>query len=167
ALAALTANDPTYQPGFEKADTSLQGAVCFYGVYSFLDHLGVYPKEFTSVLLERLVMKARVRDSLEAYRAASPIHRVHESAPPMLIVHGDRDTLAPVEYARHFAEELRKVSTSPVLYAELAGAQHAFDVFNSPRTMRVIEGTERFLTLLHRSHVRERDDGPARDPAPG
>src|SRR4051812_12034068 len=33
ALAALTANDPEYQPGFEDADTSLQGAVPFYGVY--------------------------------------------------------------------------------------------------------------------------------------
>lgn len=150
ALAALTANDPKYQPGFEQADTRLQGAVCFYGVYCFIDRLGVSPKEFTSVLLERLVMKARRRDAPEAYREASPIDRIHEGAPPMLIVHGDQDTLAPVEYARHFAEELRKVSTSPVVYAELVGAQHAFDVFSSPRTMRVIEGVERFLTRLHR-----------------
>ena len=164
ALAALTANDPSYQPGFEEADTSVQGAVCFYGVYSFIDHLGVFPKEFSSVLLERLVMKARAEDAPDAYRSASPIHRVHADAPPVLIVHGDRDTLAPVEYARHFAEELRKVSKSKVIYTEIPGAQHAFDVFSSPRTMRVVEGVERFLAGIHRDHVEQRprrDDGVA------
>src|SRR3954469_21641669 len=32
ALAALTAGDPAFQPGFEDADTSVQAAVPFYGV---------------------------------------------------------------------------------------------------------------------------------------
>ncbi len=35
ALAALTANDAAYQPGFEDADTTVQAAVPHYGVYDF------------------------------------------------------------------------------------------------------------------------------------
>ena len=35
ALAALTPNDPEYQPGFEDADTTVQAAVPHYGVYDF------------------------------------------------------------------------------------------------------------------------------------
>ena len=35
SLAALTANDPTFQPGFEDVDTRVQAAVPFYGVYDF------------------------------------------------------------------------------------------------------------------------------------
>src|SRR2546429_3426223 len=35
ALAALTPNDPAWQPGFEDADTSVQAAVPYYGVYDF------------------------------------------------------------------------------------------------------------------------------------
>jgi acetyl esterase/lipase len=35
SLAALTANDPQFQPGFESADTSVRAAVPFYGLYDF------------------------------------------------------------------------------------------------------------------------------------
>ena len=37
ALAALTADDRSLQPGFEDADTSVAAAAPFYGVYDFLD----------------------------------------------------------------------------------------------------------------------------------
>lgn len=35
ALAALTPNDPKFQPGFEDADTSVMAAVPFYGRYDW------------------------------------------------------------------------------------------------------------------------------------
>ena len=35
SLAALTPNDPQFQPGFEDADTSVRAAVPFYGLYDF------------------------------------------------------------------------------------------------------------------------------------
>jgi acetyl esterase/lipase len=53
---------------------------------------------------------------------------VHADAPPFFILHGDCDTLAPVDDARIFTEQLRSKSKQPVLYAELPGAQHAFDI---------------------------------------
>ena len=37
AMAALTINDPNYQPGFEHDDTTVTGAVCLYGYYGDLD----------------------------------------------------------------------------------------------------------------------------------
>ena len=37
SLAALTPNDPTFQPGFEDADTTVQAAAPYYGVYDFTD----------------------------------------------------------------------------------------------------------------------------------
>jgi acetyl esterase/lipase len=70
----------------------------------------------------------------------------------MLVVHGSIDTLAPVEDAREFVRRSRQVSANPVLYAEMAGAQHAFEIFPSYRTARVIEGIERFLHSVHTGH---------------
>jgi hypothetical protein len=35
------------------------------------------------------------------------------------------------------------------MYTELRGAQHAFDIFASPRTSRMLDGTLRFLTAMH------------------
>jgi acetyl esterase/lipase len=60
-------------------------------------------------------------------------------------VHGDRDSLVPVKEARLFVEILRAESHAPVLYAELPGAQHAFEVFPSERTGHALAAVERFL----------------------
>jgi acetyl esterase/lipase len=148
AMMGLTANDPEYQPGFEKADTSVQAAVPVYGVYDFTNRLGTMQSRFRSQMLEPMIMKAFFEEEPEKFQRASPIDRIHPGAPPFLIVHGDRDTLAPVEDARLFAKTLRDVSHSPVIYTELLGAQHAFDIFASPRTARMLDGTLRFLTAM-------------------
>ncbi len=152
AMVALTAGDRSLQPGFEDADTGVQAAVPFYGVYDFTNRLGTMPPEFLHRLIEPWVMKGFLADEPERFAAASPIDRVHDGAPPFLVIHGDRDTLAPVEDARLFVERLRAVSRQPVLYAEMQGAQHAFDVFPSFRSARVIEGVERFLSTLWHAH---------------
>lgn len=158
ALVALTSDDKSLQPGFEEADTSVQAAVPFYGVYDFTDRNHVQVPGFTSIFLEPYVMKSFLDDEPEAWAAASPLDRIHGDAPPMLIVHGDKDTLAPLEDARQFAHDLKQASSAPVVFAEIHGAQHAFDVFLSPRTAPVIEGAERFLWAVHRDWAAGHDD---------
>lgn len=157
ALAALTADDRSLQPGFEDADTSVAAAVPFYGVYDLTNAEGDYYPEL-AYLLERFVLKRCYSDDPRPFREASPTFRVHPGAPPFLVLHGSRDTLVPVADARRFVRELRAVSDNPVVYAELAGAEHAFDIGPSVRTARVVETIERFLAT-----VRERD--PAVAPA--
>jgi acetyl esterase/lipase len=154
ALVALTANVPEYQPGFEDVDTSVRAAVPFYGIYDLRALLDGAPRRFAS-FLERNVMGARRADDPDAYARASPVHWIREDAPPFLVVHGDLDTLVPVAQARSFVERLRRTSAAPVLYAEMKGAQHAFDIFPSYRAARVIEGAERFLTSVHRAERRQ------------
>ncbi|MDX6583158.1 MAG: hypothetical protein QOI10_2342 [Solirubrobacterales bacterium] len=158
ALAALTAGDPAFQPGFEDADTSVAAAVPFYGVYDLTNAEGEYYDEIQWVL-EELVFKARVAEEPELYRSASPTYRVHSGAPPFCVLHGDHDTLVPVADARRFVERLRAVSEQPVVYAELAGAEHAFDILPSVRTARVVETIERFLAT-----IRAGERGVASDP---
>ena len=149
ALMALTPNDPEYQPGFEEADTTVQAAVPIYGVYDFTSRLGTNRLPFWYRRLEQRIMKAFRDEEPEKFRAASPIDRIGPNAPPFFIVHGDRDTLAPVEEARYFADKLREVSEAPVIYAELAGAQHAFDLFCSPRTAHMLVAVLKFLDTMH------------------
>ena len=148
AMMGLTANDPEYQPGFEDADTSVQAAVPIYGVYDFTNRLGTMHERFRKQMLEPLIMKAFFEKEPEKFHLASPMDRVHRNAPPFLIVHGDRDTLAPVEDARVFAQLLEQASRQRVIYTELRGAQHAFDIFASPRTARMLDGTLRFLDTM-------------------
>ena len=148
ALAALTADDRSLQPGFEEADTSVVAAVPFYGVYDMLDDDAVYYEGLRSWLLEEVVIKRRRDEDPETFRAVSPTHRVHPGAPPFMVFHGERDTLVPPDDARAFVRRLEAVSESEVLYVELPGAEHAFDLFPSLRTARVVEGIERFLRTI-------------------
>jgi acetyl esterase/lipase len=168
ALVALTANEPEYQPGFEPVDTAVQGCVAFYGVYDFTDRHRLHHHEGMTKLLEKQVMKASILEAPEAYAKASPMSRLHPEAPAFFVIHGALDTLVPVEEARHFCAALRQTARAPVVYAEIPGAQHAFELFPSLRSMFVIHGVERFLAYLYsqyvvarRSRVEERSESVA------
>ena len=150
ALAALTQNDPDYQPGFEDADTSVQAAVPFYGVYDLAGSIGTRrAAQMRDLFLGPRVLFEDPAQDLRPFEKASPLLRVRADAPPMFVIHGARDSLVEVEQARRFVAGLRAVSTQPVAYAELPGAQHAFDVFPSVRTAAVVRGVDRFLRWNH------------------
>ncbi|OBH86632.1 alpha/beta hydrolase [Mycobacterium sp. E2989] len=156
ALAALTPNDPKFQPGFEEADTSVVAAVPIYGRYDWFSTEGEGRPEFVS-LLEKFVVKRPFDSHRDVYVDASPIRRLHADAPPFFVLHGSDDSLIPVGEAQEFIEELRAVSKSPVAYAELPSAQHAFDIFSSPRAHRSAEAVARFLSWVYATNPPERD----------
>jgi acetyl esterase/lipase len=149
AMVALTSDDKSLQPGFEDVDTSVQACVPHYGVYDFTDESGTkYSRQRLNSLIRPIVMS---RDATypDDYRAASPIFRITPDAPPFLVVHGRNDTLVPVAEARAFVARFRELAKNPVGYAELGGAQHAYDIFTSLRSAGVVRGTARFLEWCH------------------
>ena len=165
ALMALTANDPEYQPGFEDADTSLQAAVPIYGVYDFTSRLGTNRLPFWYRRLERQIMKAFRDEEPEKFQRASPLTRSTPGRPPSSSSTATETPLAPVEEARDFAEQLRKGSEAPVVYAELKGAQHAFDVFCSPRTSHMLVAALQFLDATHAAAIpHSAHEADAQDP---
>jgi acetyl esterase/lipase len=125
-MAALTANDPVFQPGFEDADTSVSAAVCLYGFYGNRDLGGPVP--------------------------SSPRAYVRPDAPPFFVAHGDNDTFIPATSAESFVDALRSVSTNPVVYVRLPGAQHSFDLLDSVRFQYVIDGIETFTAWVRARH---------------
>jgi acetyl esterase/lipase len=131
SLAALTPNDPAFQPGFEDADTSVTAAIGLTGWYGGGDG---QPD------------------------ASSPLAHVRPDGPPFFIAHGDHDTVVPVEVARDFAGTLGGVSADPVVYAELPGAQHAFDLFGSLRFERVVDAVEAFTAWVRSREIRSGHD---------
>jgi acetyl esterase/lipase len=126
ALAACTAGEPEYQPGFETADTAISGAVTLSGLYGPRSVPGAGPGS-----------------------SALPCAHVHPQVPPFFIAHGDMDSVLAVEGARDFASALRRVSRSPVVYAELRGAQHSFDLFRSLYADNLVSAVESFATWVH------------------
>ncbi|HEY9263898.1 MAG TPA: alpha/beta hydrolase [Mycobacterium sp.] len=145
ALAALTADDPQFQPGFEDADTSVVAAVPVYGRYDWVSAQGNGRREFLG-FLQKFVVKKPILANRQVYVDASPSYRLRADAPPFFILHGQDDSIIPVPEGREFAEALREVSTSPVVYAEIPHAQHAFDFYyGSPRAHYTAQAIETFL----------------------
>jgi acetyl esterase/lipase len=115
--AACTPGERGLQPGFEDADTTVAGVVSLYGYYGRVG-----------------------RDGPPSSRLAYAT----SAAPACFVAHGDRDSLVTVDDARGFVEQLRATSSNPVVYAELPGAQHGFDLFRSRRFDSVVDAIEAF-----------------------
>lgn len=136
AMTALTPGNPAFQPGFEDADTGVAGAVCLYGYYGPLEPGGP--------------------DALPS----SPGEYAGPGAPPVLVVHGDNDTYVPVEGARELAGRLR-MGDGRVVYAELPGGQHTFDLVSSIRYLTVVDAVEAFCAWV-RVNRTPREEQPPR-----
>jgi len=147
SLAALSANDPTFQPGFESADTSVQAVAPYYGVYDFTDFGNMH--EIMLPFLEQFVMKARYAEEPERFKAASPISYVHPDAPPFFVLHGEKDELVPSGQARAFCAALRGAGAATVSYAELANAHHAFDITPTVRSRLAADAVSDFLGVVY------------------
>lgn len=156
SLAALTPHEKAYQPGFEDADTSVEACVSFYGVYDLAGITGREQDDRRTIAMRKGFLARRVfppgateRD----YEDASPLTRITTEAPDFFVLHGQKDTLVPVAQAHAFVARLRQVSSSTITYAELPGAQHAFEVFSSIRSQSAIKAVTRWLEWHRATHV--------------
>ena len=154
SLAALTAGDPEFQPGFEDADTTVQAAAPHYGVYDLTDHAAMH--KLTVPLLENVVMARRFTEHRELFEAASPTLRAHRDAPPFFILHGENDAVIPRSQAQTFQGALRKAGARTVAFAEIPNAHHAFDTIATLRCQLAAEAVASFLGVVYGRHVAER-----------
>ena len=149
ALAALTPNEPVWQPGFESVDTRVDAAVPIYGVYDFLDRTDIRGSMSMEGVLSKYVLKCTPLENAELWDSGSPLSHARPDAPPLFVLQGSHDSLVWVEEARTFVNRLRNVSEQVVAYGELPGAQHAFEVFHSVRTDHTVIAVTAFLEWCH------------------
>lgn len=143
SIAALTQNDPRYQPGLEGADTSVTAVASVYGWYGGYYEVG------------------------DATSPAGVLGHPADGAPPFFIAHGTADTLATIGTARRFVAHLRAASPNPVVFAALPHGQHAFDLFHSFRFSAVVDGIEAFAAWVRTRAIADgRPSPPGRGTAP-
>lgn len=154
SLMGLTANRPELQRDAPEVDTSVQACVPFYGVYDFLTRYEQHPnRELIIEFLQDKVMHASPEEDPALWDLASPVQQIHPDAPPFMIVHGTLDSLAAITDGRTFAQRMRRTARNPVVFLELAGAEHGFDCVHSLRTENTIDGVHRFLEWARSQHA--------------
>ena len=146
ALMGLTANRPELQPDHPDTDTTVQACIPFYGVYDFLVRYDQHPnRRVYERFLSGKVLHETLEDNPALWDLASPVAQIHEDAPPYMVFHGTHDSLAVVNEGRVFSQKLREVSKNPVIYVEMPGAEHAWEIVHSLRTEHTVDGVHRFL----------------------
>ena len=141
----------------------MQLAIPHYGVYDMAGSTGTKAAtKLRDLFLADWVMKTTWRDHPEVFEDASPILRITPDAPDFFVIHGAHDTLVPVDQARQFVARLREVSKRTVVYAELPGAQHAFDIFPSIRSAHIVRAIDRYLHWHWNQYRRTRVAGSAK-----
>lgn len=163
ALLGLTENLPELQAHNPTVDTSVQACVPFYGEYD-LQTAHTYQLETDKLvrMYTDKIMHVSQEDNPDLWHLASPITQVHDKAPPFMVVHGSMDSFIPVTRGREFAQALNRVSSSAVVYLEVPGAEHGFDIVRSVRSETVIDGVHRFLEWAKAKHGA--DNPPSRVP---
>ena len=129
ALMALTQNQPEFQPGFENADTVIQGCISLYGVYEFSEPFNdetLYPAK---AKLLKIVCGGTPDTKPESYNKITPANWISRGTPPFLLVQGDTDALISVNEAKKFFHDLQEQNIQNCAILKLPLVEHAFDIF--------------------------------------
>ncbi|CAN5671652.1 alpha/beta hydrolase [soil metagenome] len=154
ALAGLTPGEPLFRRELTAdADTSVDAVVGIYGRYDWQDR-STRSRENFQGFLERVVVRRKQSRHPEIFRAASPMARIHEDAPPFFLIHGEQDTIIPVNEARAFRTALEATSHNQVGYCEVPRAGHAFDLVDSSHARRCAVEVTHFLNEVRHRHVK-------------
>ncbi|HEX2910955.1 MAG TPA: alpha/beta hydrolase [Chloroflexia bacterium] len=142
SLAGLSSNDPALEGNLGEANdqsSAVQAIVHWFGPTDFVTtatrsgmEARLLPPPFELTLFgpgsaEELATKAQ---------QASPLERVTPDAPPVLIMHGDRDRLVPIAEAEMFHKTLSRQGVKST-FVSVAGAGHDDSAFDSPTNIGI------------------------------
>jgi acetyl esterase/lipase len=119
-----------------------------------LDRTGVMPdkRPLINFLAKNVMTRGYVEDP-ELWDQASPIAQVGAHAPPMFVIHGTHDSVIPMAEAVAFVGALQKLSGEAVVYAGLQGAQHGWDLFNTPWTGHTVYAVHDFCEYTYAKYL--------------
>ena len=174
-LAGLTSRHADWQVGFEGVDTAVQGVLAMYPVVDLTNRHGIRQQARMDGFISRKIIQQTREAAPEVFEDGSPISWIHregvaESAPPFFIVQGTHDSLVWVEEVRRFVAEFAPLTRVPLVYAELPRAQHAFEIFHSPRTSHFLNAASAWLEWVRAQHAEksaasgDRSEPPTADP---
>jgi acetyl esterase/lipase len=146
AMAAVTQNDPAFEPEvYPGASSAVDAVVGYAGLYDFL----TMGRHADDVAPEQRVdigyLGGPSEDNPDRAELASPTSHVDADTPPTLLIHGTADDVVPSGQSELFHEMLEPMTTVEL---ELREDDHAFP-FHGHCYDEVFERTADFLDRHH------------------
>jgi acetyl esterase/lipase len=108
-----------------------------------------FDKDFANAGVFASLLGGHPDECAEQYALFSPITHVHANCPATLLIHGEDDTMAPVQTTRILFKQLTEQKVTTVMHV-LPQTDHAFDLILpniAPSAHSAIYDVERFLAL--------------------
>lgn len=129
ALVGTTGETTAFDKGeHSKFSSSVQAACVFAGPTDLM----LYGRSQANDTLGRLI-GGPIQDNREKVAQANPITHIGKNPPPFFLVHGDADTIVPVEHAHRLEAALKRAEGRVALHV-VPGAGHDP---TTPETMRL------------------------------
>lgn len=139
--------------GMRLKDARIRGVIAFYPVVDFkLFHEKGYAGDLldSPTLLNQLLQSTPATNP-KIYADINPVNFITPYAPPVLLLHGDRDSVVPMDHSRIMAEYLTAARV-PNYFLQLPYESHAFDInFNGPGGQAASFAVKQFLTSVFES----------------
>ncbi|KAI9488079.1 Alpha/Beta hydrolase protein [Zychaea mexicana] len=157
AMAAFTANDPQYQPGFEDADTTVKGVITINGALDVQSD-----KSRGEYFSHKVALKDKVDP--EFLGKHSPVDLVDKANQdgllvPFLVITGSRDAIVDCSIGRRFKKnydlalgEKANTVASQCTLVELPAAHHICHLSWSPRSIYVSRLIQVWCQLFYNKH---------------
>ena len=153
AMTALTQNQPEFQPGFEKADTSIQGCVPIYGVFNFTDPFDEKTQFPAKARLIEMLCGGTPETQPDRYQQITPANWISAKTPPFLLIQGETDALISTIDTQGFWDALQTQKVPNSAFLRLPLVEHAFDIFPTLTAQCIVPTIERYLIMLHENHL--------------
>ncbi|KAK3829023.1 MAG: Alpha/Beta hydrolase protein [Benniella sp.] len=147
-LLASTTNQPELQPGFEDIDTTIQGVLGLSAVVNLVDPEDYCNHDCRTRFIKEVAKREGSPESeanLRFLAEHSPTFRIKRDGVPYMMIHGDIDTLTPVQHTRDFVNRFRNTCTAPITYLEVPGGHHCFHLISSPRSWYMVIAASQWL----------------------
>ncbi|KAI8595448.1 Alpha/Beta hydrolase protein [Dissophora ornata] len=147
-LLSSTANQSEYQPGFEDVDTTVQGVLGLSAVVNLVDLENYSNHDCRIHFIKQVARREDSPESAENLKFLtehSPRFRLKGPGVPCMMIHGDIDTLTPVQHVRDFVNHFQNTCTAPITYLEVPGGHHCFHLISSPRSWYVTIAASQWL----------------------
>ncbi|KAJ3122609.1 TLE member 5 [Physocladia obscura] len=157
SLAALTANWPQFQPGFEDTDTTVQACLPWYPAVGHVYASAAWKRWFLEAIVQMKPRESLVRYDMGTDEWCDPMAVIHRMStqeriarvPPFFVIEGTFDNIVEPRLVRAFVSELCKETKLPVGYLEVPGAHHAFDLSFSPKLIYALWAAGNAMETLY------------------